>query len=239
VKGINDYWEQLSEEEIAVGKHREFVGGMWDDIGRLQLEFLQQQGLQPEHRLVDVGCGALRGGIHLAAYLDPGNYFGLDVNPSLIEAGRRELAQAGLQQKAAHLAVSDTFELGCFGANFDFGIAVSLFTHLPMNHIIRCLVEVRRTLAPGGKFYATFLEAPISGHLEPIRHEPGGITTLPDQDPFHYSVNDMQAMAGLAGLSLQYIGEWGHPRSQKMLCFYQPDRKLDVGSGQAAQEKAR
>jgi hypothetical protein len=51
-----------------------------------------------------------------------------------------------LQDKAAHLAVSGRFELDSFGAHFDYGIAVSLFTHLPMNYIIRCLVQVRRTL---------------------------------------------------------------------------------------------
>ena len=42
MKGINDYWQRLSEEDIAAGKHRDFVGGIWDDIGRLQLEFLKQ-----------------------------------------------------------------------------------------------------------------------------------------------------------------------------------------------------
>jgi SAM-dependent methyltransferase len=220
MKGVNSYWQQLSEEDIAAGKHREYVGGLWYDIGRLQIKFLKQQGLQPGHRLVDVGCGALRGGVHFAAYLDPGNYFGLDINPSLIEAGKLELDKAGLLEKAVNLAVNDKFELTNFGARFDYGIAVSLFTHLPMNHIIRCLVEVRQTLAPDGRFYASFFEAPASGHLEPIFHEPGGITTLLDEDPFHYSVTDMKAIAELAGLSVRYLGDWGHPRCQKMLSFY-------------------
>lgn len=124
-----------------------------------------------------------------------------------------------MQDKAAHLAVSDRFELDRFGTHFDYGIAVSLFTHLTMNHIIHCLVQVRRSLAGGGKFFATFFEAPTSGHLKPLVHEPGCITTRFDQDPFHYSVRDMQAMAELASLSVQYIGDWGHPRSQKMLLF--------------------
>jgi hypothetical protein len=44
MKGVNSYWQQLSEEDIAAGKHREFVGGLWGDIGRLQMEFLKQQG---------------------------------------------------------------------------------------------------------------------------------------------------------------------------------------------------
>ena len=28
MKGVNDYWQQLSEEDIAAGKHRDFVGSL-------------------------------------------------------------------------------------------------------------------------------------------------------------------------------------------------------------------
>jgi len=37
----------LSSEEIEQGKHRELVGGLWDEVGRLQLDFLVREGLQP------------------------------------------------------------------------------------------------------------------------------------------------------------------------------------------------
>ena len=53
----------------------------------------------PHHRLLDIGCGALRGGVHFVRYLEDGNYAGLDVNRSLIAAGHRELQSAGLHEK--------------------------------------------------------------------------------------------------------------------------------------------
>ena len=50
-------------------------------------EYLKAQGLQPHHRLVDIGCGPFRAGRHFIDYLDPGNYYAVDANHSLIQAG--------------------------------------------------------------------------------------------------------------------------------------------------------
>jgi SAM-dependent methyltransferase len=104
-----------------------------------------------------------------------------------------------------------------FGISFDFAIAQSVFTHLHMNLIVRCLVEVRKILKSGGKFYATFFLAPSPGHLMPIKHEPGGIITNFDTDPFHYSFRELEWLAAIAGFSARLIGDWNHPRSQQML----------------------
>ena len=68
----NVYGRQLTPEEIAAGLHREMVGGMWEEMGRLQLEFLQREGLTPEATLLDVGCGCLRAGVHFVRFLEPG-----------------------------------------------------------------------------------------------------------------------------------------------------------------------
>src|SRR3954468_23923578 len=89
MRRVNTYNSSLSDEDIAQGKHRRHVGGAWEEIGRLQFDYLVSQGLRPHHRLLDVGCGAMRGGVHFAAYLDPGHYFGIDVNDRLLEAARR------------------------------------------------------------------------------------------------------------------------------------------------------
>jgi cyclopropane fatty-acyl-phospholipid synthase-like methyltransferase len=217
----NRYYRQLTQEQINAGKHRGMVGGMWEEIGRLQFEFLRARGLKPRHRLLDIGCGSLRGGIHAIKYLDPGNYYGLDINPSLIEAGRHELSLAGLTHKNPHLALSGRFELGLFREKFDYLLALSVFTHLFANHIIRCLAEVREVLAPEGRFFATFFLAPHSVHLAPIVHQPGGVKTQYDCDPFHYSQDEIRAMAKLANLSVEIIRDWNHPRAQQMLMFCQ------------------
>lgn len=215
----NNYWRQLSPEQVAAGEHRRFVGGMWDAIGDLQFRFLKRQGLNPDHRLLDVGCGALRGGVHFVRYLVAGNYYGLDLNTSLIQAGRVELEKTGLSGKDAHLLVDDSFRVGRFGTSFDYALAVSLFTHLPLNQIGRCLVRVREVLKPQGAFYATFFQAPTPLHLDTITHEPGGVVTNYDKDPYHQALAELEWLAKQAGLSTQYIGEWEHPRDQRMLRF--------------------
>lgn len=214
----NVYHRALNEEQIARKEHRSFVGGMWDEIGALQLDFMKGRGLEPDHDFLDVGCGALRGGVHFVRYLEAGRYYGLDLNPSLLKAGELELEEAGLARKDVTLLASDKFEAGRFGVAFDRAIAVSLLTHLPLNHIVRCLTEVGRALKSEGEFYATFFEAPSSAHLEPIQQWEE-IYSRYDSDPFHYSFSEMEWAAGISGLRVELIGEWGHPRNQRMLLF--------------------
>jgi SAM-dependent methyltransferase len=219
----NKYGEQLTNAEIRSGAHRDFVGGMWDEIGALQFEFLKEQGLRPEHRMIDIGCGCLRGGVHFVPYLEKGHYCGIDLNASLLEAGKKELLKnAANTGKEPDLRVTDRFDLAQFGVRFDYALAVSVFTHLYANHIGRCLVEVKNALAPQGKLFATFFAAPSPMHLDPISHMPGEIITQFDRDPFHYSLAEMETLARFAGLTVKTVGDWRHPRDQGMLCFMLP-----------------
>ena len=211
---INLSLRELTDEEIAAGAHRELVGGSWDEIGALQFYFLRSEGLRPEHTLVDVGCGALRGGVHFVAYLDEGNYCGIDSNRSLVTAGRRELDASGTR-RSARLLVNDGFEVALFGAAFDYALAIALFTQLPSDEIARCLCAVGEVLEPHGRFYASFFQSPRSAQVEPIRHEPFHYA-------FHYSWEEMLTLGAEAGLAARLIGDWRHPERQQMLCFTRP-----------------
>lgn len=216
---VNQYWQQLDDADIHQGVHRLFVGGMWEEIGTLQFQFLCQQGLRPEHALLDVGCGSLRGGIHFVPYLNTGNYYGLDINASLIEAGKRELAAIDALSKEPHLLVDDQFRFSRFGAQVDYALAISVFSHLYANHILRCLVEMKKVLKADGVFYATFFVAPHPLHIDDIHHEPGGIVSHFDQDPFHYALSEIQAMAASVGFTAEHVRTWQHPRNQQMIAF--------------------
>ena len=217
--GINSYGRELSQDDIANYVHRGFIGGLWGKLGLQQLEFLKEHGLVPNHKLLDIGCGCLRGGLHFMRYLDVGNYYGIDVNRSLIEAGVMEVNKEELDDKLPTLLVDNNFHLDKFGEKFDYMVSVSLFTHLPMNIIIRCLSMARRELKPKGIYYATFFEAPHSVHLDKITQEPGGIVTKYDVDPFHYSFEELSWMGSISGLDTKLIGGWNHPRNQKMAAF--------------------
>jgi len=78
------------------------------------------------------------------------------------------------------LLVDNQFRLGRFDQQFDFMVSVSLFTHLPMDIIIRCLSEAGKCMAPGGVYFSTFFEVPASGHIDRIVQVPGKITSLYD-----------------------------------------------------------
>jgi hypothetical protein len=219
IQGINSYYKELSLDDIKNKVHRNFVGGHWEKLGKLQLDFLIEYGLKPNHKLLDLGCGCLRGGIYFLDYLDAGNYFGLDINSSLIEAGKVEVQEANLSSKIPNLLVDDSFSIDKFGCKFDYIFSLSLFTHLPFNMIVRCLVQVKKHLNTKGTYYSTFFEAQSSAHITPVKQMPGNITTNYDSDPFHYSVEELAFMSNIANLKLEIIGDWNHPRNQKMAAF--------------------
>lgn len=201
--------------------HRQRVGGLWDEIGRLQVDFLRAQGLRPSDALLDVGCGCLRGGVHFVRYLDDGRYYGLDKDAELIGAGLTvELPAAGLAGRLPpdHLLVNDAFEGWRFGVSFDVAWAQSLFTHLEAPDIRRCLQQTARCVRPGGRFYATFFESGEDVRV-PVTHQPGGITTRPDQDPYHYRFPDLVALCADLPWRASSVGEWSHPRDQRMARF--------------------
>jgi ubiquinone/menaquinone biosynthesis C-methylase UbiE len=192
---------------------------MWEEIGKLQFDYLVEQGLEPGHRMLDVGCGSLRGGVHFVGYLEDGRYHGLDINPQLLEAGRGELARAGLGDRRVELIADEAFSFGRFGERFDFALAQSVFTHLPLNSIMRCLSEMERVLVDGGRFYATFF-ANHGGRLniDPYE-ETEAITTHVDADPFYYDPDAFRWAVEGSTLECELIGDWGHPRHQQMLLF--------------------
>ncbi len=63
----------------------------WELKRRFQIDFLKKQGLKPEHYLLDIGCGTLRGGIPIIDYLDKGHYYGIEVRDFVLDEGRKEL----------------------------------------------------------------------------------------------------------------------------------------------------
>src|SRR5689334_15595174 len=79
--------------------HRTYVGGLWDELGQLQFDFLVNNGLKPQHYLLDIACGSLRAGVHFIPYLEVGHYLGIDKEEDLIQAGiEQELGQELYEQ---------------------------------------------------------------------------------------------------------------------------------------------
>ena len=202
--------------------HRIAVGGLWEEIGILQFNFLVERGLKPEDFLLDIGCGSLRGGIHFIKYLIEGHYYGIDKNDKMLSAAQQiEIPKHQLQNKNPILRMMDNFNFKLFDQKFNYALAQSVFTHLNLNSIIRCILNVEEILVKNGKFYATFFENKTKNDLSPITHQcvDGIVTSHHDQDPYHYNYEIFEWICKDTLLKVDYIGNWNHPRDQKMLCF--------------------
>lgn len=201
------------------------IGGMWDEIGYLQWRFMVEQGkLRQQHTLLDLGCGSLRGGVRFVPWLDAGNYYGFDINPSLLDAGYdREIVPAGLASRLprSNLVADDNFDFSAFPVLFDRVIALSVFTHLTFNMIRVCLERLAPVVKPGGEFYASFFTVPHNHpHMHvPFLHSPGGITTYGYKDPYHYRENDFTHAARGLPWRVSNVGPFNHPRDQHMARF--------------------
>lgn len=196
---------------IASLGHRDYVGGLWDEIGTLQFEFLLDHGLRPDMVLLDIACGSLRLGCRVIPYLAPGNYLGIEKEAELLRAGLEQELDAELAaRQQPRLLVDDSFRFDRLGVVADVAIAHSLFTHLPPEPIGRCFRQLHPWLKPEGVFYATFFPSLRSRRQGGHGHDHGY---------FAYTDAEIKAFGVMNGFSCELLGDWGHPRGQWMAAY--------------------
>jgi SAM-dependent methyltransferase len=126
---------------------------LWEMKRRFQIGFLRERGLLPGHRILDLGCGTLRGGIPLIEYLQVGHYTGLEVRPEVLAEGRKELVEAGLAAKHPTLLVCDRLDALALPVRFDFVWAFAVLIHMSDAIMETALVAIGRHLTKHGCFY--------------------------------------------------------------------------------------
>jgi SAM-dependent methyltransferase len=145
---------RLATRAIRKGAHKAQLGGgaaHFAQRGEFQLALLRHLGLERNHRLVDVGCGPLRGGLPLIRFLAPGHYRGVDANASLIEAAHHELGEAGLADVRPRVTRLADFALATLTERFDFVLLFSVLNHCTPDERARFFANVPDAMAAGAR----------------------------------------------------------------------------------------
>jgi len=136
--------------------------------GKVFLDWLVRHGLNPEHRLLDYGCGVLRAGRYLIPYLNRGHYVGIDISRNRIQKGHLVLSSAGISREdyEVHLA-KDCLLKELQDQRFDVIWANSVLTHMPERDIREFLFALKAHFKQGGTFFFTFSPSERLGLTDP------------------------------------------------------------------------
>jgi hypothetical protein len=189
------------DRALAEGRHRDIVGGRWEETGRLQLALLQAHGMQPHHRLLDIGAGSLRLGCKAVPYLHAGNYWATDASRALMLRGRDVELPDPDRLPEDHLIEDADFTFPGLPEQIDFIIAFGVFTHLPPNMTAHALARIaRRWPARRTVLFSAFL-AP-EGQGRAALRQPDGVVTHPDRPPWHLTEAALLTMADAAHMPI-------------------------------------
>jgi len=203
--GYLDAYAAHTDARVNADPHSA-VGGLWEEIGKLQFEFLLRHGLDPKHTLLDIGCGTLRGGRHFFRVLDVGNYTGIDISQAALEYAHQLVENEGLPEKKPQLMLNREKSLhfsDLSKESFDFLLAQSVFTHLPREEIQKCFIGLQRIMHSESLFFFTFR----------VGDRPRRVGLKAFQYPLEFFEN----LAGQHNLRLDDLSnDYPHPRRQAM-----------------------
>lgn len=152
---------------------RRLLGGDYSEFQRIGEEFkryfIELGGLEPEHAVLDVGCGPGRMAVPLIDYLtDDGRYEGFDVVPREIRWCQEYITPS---RPSFRFQLADVrnrhynpdgdipaaeFRFPYDDSTFDLVVLASVFTHMLEDEVERYLSEVARVLRRGGRCIVTY-----------------------------------------------------------------------------------
>ncbi|MGN6184385.1 MAG: methyltransferase domain-containing protein [Thermoanaerobaculia bacterium] len=186
-----------AERDLPPLRLRDVGQGDFRAIGEGLAALLVRHGLQPEHRVLDLGCGVGRVAIPLTRMLSSrGSYEGIDIVKRWIRWCGEHITTKHPNFTFTHANIYNShynrsgvpasqFRFPYDDATFDFAFATSLFTHLDLESAKNYLREAHRVLKPGGTLVATFFfcDDSIKNAALDFRVNRGAYRLLDENDP--------------------------------------------------------
>lgn len=182
-----------------------------------QYDYILSQGLKPNHKFLDIGCGHFRAGLLFMKYLNVGNYYGFDSDLPEVRRGMGGIAQYDLFHKSPFIFITSTFDVPLEDGFFDYMLAQSIFTHLPDSVITGAMNKLIGKLKVGGKFYASFIlndeDSELSWTSRSTYDNRPDYHAIAKQRPEYYDkFEDL--------CKVSYLGEWkGHMHNHHLMLF--------------------
>jgi hypothetical protein len=189
---------------LAQGRHRDIVGGRWEETGLIQMQFLLEAGLEPQHHFLDIGAGSLRLGCRLVPYLQPDHYWATDLSGALLRRGYDLELSDKSRLSPDHLIEDANFDFPGVPDSITHAVAFAVFTHLPLGHLARGLSQVRQRFPALEWLMFTVFLAPDDKFDAPLR-QPDGVVTHPDRAPWHHRGAAVLATCQAAGFQAQAL----------------------------------
>jgi SAM-dependent methyltransferase len=240
--GALDFADTLTGRKTPITPPRRLMNGGTNSkfrsdyhaIGRDLFGLLVEQGgVRPTDRVLDVGCSCGRIAAEFTTYLTSGTYDGFDIERPAVEFCQRVITPRHPNFKFIHADLynahytpdsrvpASEYRFPYSDVAFDFVFLTSVFTHMQRPETLRYLSEISRVLTPGGCVFATFFlfdaqaEAAISrGAADFAFAHKGNGTRVefaenPDHAVAHPRESILEEFAGL-GLDVQTVltGGW-------------------------------
>ena len=189
-------------DAIANGKHRDIVGGRWEETGLIQMHIVLHAGLEPDDYFLDLGAGALRLGCRLVPWMAPGHYWGTDISGELMQRGREvELADPE-RLPADHLIEDGEFDCPGVPHHITHIMAFAVFTHLPASFLQKALRRVAEHFPQLEVMLFTVFLAPDEETAQGSIRQPDGVVTHRTRAPYHLLPDEVESAAREAGFTL-------------------------------------
>ena len=167
----NIIYRSNGRDSMLPPKSMIFIGdGDFEKIGQeFKQYFIKLAKLQPNNRVLDVGCGIGRMAIPLTDYLSTeGEYWGFDIAKNGVEWCQNRISKKFGNFNFQHIDVYNkyynphgndrayNFKFPYENEFFDFVFLTSVFTHMLPKDMENYMNEISRVLKTGGKCMITF-----------------------------------------------------------------------------------